>query len=67
MFKVWQWIDKNTHIAEDVMEKKGELGCNAELRVLLQAVLEVSTHYMQYPVSQLHSSRYFFWCSYHRI
>lgn len=42
MFKVWQWIDKNTQIAKDVMEKKGEQGCNAELRVLLQAILEAS-------------------------
>lgn len=55
MFKVWQWIDKTTHIAENVMEKKGEQGCNAELRVLLQAVLEASTHYMQCPVSQIYS------------
>lgn len=51
MFKVWQWIDKNTHIAKDVMEKRRTglewSSCNAELRVLLQAVLEAGTRYMQ--------------------
>lgn len=63
MFKIWQWVDKNTHIAEDVMGKKGSTGLervswDAELRVLpLQAAVDgARTHYTQYPVSQLRSS-----------